>query len=320
MSYIEWLRERIGHQKTLIVYGTLILRDERRAVLLQRRADNGLWGLPGGILEPGEDILACARRELYEETGLEAGKLRLTGVYSDPRYDVVYPNGDQVQQYTVCFEGPVSGGQMRIDPQETSALVFCDLTEIPRDRMANFYLDMLRDAESGGPPAYSPPNAGPQLVDVIGQLRPLIGHALFVGAGAMAAVRDADGRLLVARRTDDGEWSLPGGFTHLGENVAHTVVREVREETGLQVYPERLLGVFSPAEPWLYPNGDQSQAVVSLFLSRPLGGELRPDGLETSQVAWLTPAELLRLDTHPVLQRLNRAVVDCLEQGAFVIS
>jgi 8-oxo-dGTP diphosphatase len=320
MSYIEWLRERIGRQKTLIVYGTLILRNERQGVLLQRRADNGLWGLPGGILEPGEDILACARRELCEETGLQAGELRLTGVYSDPRYDVVYPNGDQVQQYTVCFEGQLSGGQMHSDPEETNALAFCDLAEIPRDQMANFYLDMLRDAESGGPPAYSPPYAGPQLVDVIGQLRPLIGHALFVGAGAMAAVQRSDGRLLVARRTDDGEWSLPGGFTHLGENVAHTALREVREETGLEIELERLLGVFSPAEPWLYPNGDRAQAVVSLFLARPLGGELRPDGVESSQVDWITPEELLALSTHPVLGRLNRAVVDCLEQGVFVIS
>lgn len=320
MSYIEWLRERIGHQKTLIVYGTVILRDQRRRVLLQRRADNGLWGLPGGILEPGEDILACARRELYEETGLETGELRLTGVYSDPRYDVVYPNGDQVQQYTVCFEGRLSGGQMRLDPQETSDLIFCDVAHIPRDEMANFYLDMLRDAESGGPPVCSPPYACPHLVDVVEQVRPLISQALFVGAGAMTAVRRSDGRLLLARRTDNGEWSLPGGFTHLGENVAHTALREVLEETGLQIELERLLGIFSPAEPWVYPNGDQAQAVVSVFLAHPLGGELRPDGLETSQVAWLTPTELLALETQPVLERLNRAVVNCLEQGVFVIA
>jgi 8-oxo-dGTP diphosphatase len=320
MSYIEWLRARIGHRKTLIVYGSVILRDQRQRVLLQRRTDNGLWGLPGGILEPGEDILACARRELYEETGLEAGALRLTGVYSDPRYDVVYPNGDQVQQYTVCFEGPWSGGKMRRDPAETSDLAFCNVAEIPSDRMANFYLDMLRDAGAGGPPACSPPYSNPPLVDVIDQVRPLIGQALFVGGGAMVAVQRSDGHLLLARRTDDGEWSLPGGFTQLGENVAHTALREVLEETGLRIELERLLGVFSPAEPWLYPNGDLAQAVVSLFLARPLDGELRPDGIETSQVKWITPGELLAIETPPVLARLNQAVVDCLERGAFVLS
>lgn len=319
MSYIAWLRHHIGCQKTLIVYASVILRDSRRRVLLQRRADNGLWGLPGGILEPGESILDCARRELDEETGLQAGELRLTGVYSDPQYDVVYPNGDQVQQYTLCFEGQVSGGQMRIDQDETCDLAFFDLDAIPKDEIAGFYLDMLRDAEGGGPPAYSPPIAGPQLIDLIDRVRPLIGHALYVGAGAMAAVRRADGRLLVARRTDDGEWSLPGGFTHLGENAAHTARREVQEETGLHIHLERLLGISSQIHPWAYPNGDQAQAVVSLFLARPLSGELRPDGVETSQVRWITPDELLALETHPILEQLNRAVVACLEQGVFVL-
>jgi 8-oxo-dGTP diphosphatase len=319
MSYIDWLRSRIGHQKTLIVYGTLILRDGRWRLLLQRRADNGLWGLPGGILEPGETILDCARRELCEETGFTAGELRLTGVYTDPQYDVVYPNGDQVQQYTVCFQAQLCGGQMRLDPQETRALAFFNLAEIPRHEMAAFYLDMLRDAETGGPPAFSPPYAGRVTIDPIGQVRSHIGNDLYVGAGAMAVIRRSDGRLLVARRTDDGEWSLPGGFTHLGENAAHTALREVREETGIEIRLERLLGVSSQPEPWVYPNGDQAQAVVSVFLARPLGGELRPDGVETSQVRWITPEALLALDTHPILQKLNRAVVDCLEQGSFVI-
>lgn len=320
MSYIAWLRQRIGHQKTLIVYSTVILHDERRRVLLQRRVDNGLWGLPGGILEPGEGILDCARRELLEETGLQAGELRLTGLYSDPQHDVVYPNGDQVQQYTLCFQGQLSGGQLRINPDETSDLDFFNPEEIPRGKIAAFYLDMLRDAERSGPPAFSPPFAGLQLVDLIDQVRPHIGHSLYIGAGAMAAVQRQDGRLLVAQRTDDGEWSLPGGFTHLGENAAHTAVREVLEETGMHVHLERLLGVSSQVQPWVYPNHDQTQAVVSVFLAHPLGGELRPDGVETSQVRWIFPEELLGLQAHPILARLNRAVVDCLERGVFVIS
>jgi hypothetical protein len=86
------------------------------------------------------------------------------------------------------------------------------------------------------------------------------------------------------------------------------------------IQPERLLGISSQVQPWVYPNGDQTQAVVSLFLARPVGGELRPDGIESSQVKWIRPDELLALDTHPVLAKLNRAVVDCLEAGAFVIS
>lgn len=320
MSYIQWLRRQIGHQKALIVYSSVILRDDRQQVLLQRRADNGQWGLPGGILEPGESLLDCARRELAEETGLQAGGLRLTGLYSEPLYDVVYPNGDQVQQYTACFAGKFCGGQVHMDPQETCELAFFHQREIPRDQIAGFYLDMLRDAEVGGPPAFSPPCAVPPLVDGIGRLRPLIGKALYIGAGAMAAVQREDGRLLVGRRTDTGEWALPGGFTHLGENAAHTAVREVQEETGLQIHPERLLGISSQVQPWVYPNGDPTQAVVSLFLARPTGGELRPDGVESSQAKWITPEELLALECHPNLEKLNRAVVECLEEGVFLLS
>lgn len=56
-------------------------------VLIQRR-DNGQWGLPGGMVNWGEDILTTVHRELEEETGLEVSKIRrLVGVYSSPDRD-----------------------------------------------------------------------------------------------------------------------------------------------------------------------------------------------------------------------------------------
>lgn len=59
-------------------------------IVLVRRRDTGLWGLPGGMVDWGEDIPRTIRRELYEETGLELLQIqRLVGVYSqrdrDPR-------------------------------------------------------------------------------------------------------------------------------------------------------------------------------------------------------------------------------------------
>ena len=71
-----------------------------------------------------EDILTCARRELFEEAGLTAGKLSLVGVYSEPHFDSVYPNGDQAQQYTICFQGQVNGGELRADGIESMAVKF----------------------------------------------------------------------------------------------------------------------------------------------------------------------------------------------------
>ena len=324
MSYIHWLRSRIGHRKTIITYASLVLRDAQGGVLLQRRTDFNVWGLPGGVLEPGETILDCARRETLEETGLLAGDLRLVGVYADPSYDSIYPNGDQVQQYTVCFKGQVAGGEMRPDGVENSAQAFFSPDTIPFNGLPIFYNHMLRDALSDNAPAFQPPFACPELVDQIKDLRPLLGHELMIASGAMSVVVNSDRKnhldlkILMVKRTDDGEWSIPGGYTHLGENPAWTAMREVQEETGIEIEVERILGIHSPAVAWQYPNGDRTQAVITIFRAHPVGGALQADQTETSQVAWMSPAQILALDTHPSLQRLNQAAMRCLASGIFI--
>jgi 8-oxo-dGTP diphosphatase len=325
MSYIAWLRGKVGHQKIIVVYAPLALRDDQDRVLLQLRADTHIWGLPGGVMEPGESILEAARRELFEETGLLAGDLRLVGIYTDPRYDSAYPNGDQVQQFNILFEGHLQGGRMQAQEGETSDLAFFAPQDIPFEGMPNFYVDMLHGVLRGGGPSFEPPSAAPRLESNINRVRGCIGHEVYVAAGAMVAVLDERGRLLVERRVDDGWWSLPGGFTDLGENAAHTALREVLEETNLLVQPERLLGISSQVQPWAYPNGDRTQSVIAVFQARPQAGldqaQPRPDHQETSQLAWMTPQEVLALEVHPILAKMNRAVVEALESGTpFVLS
>jgi 8-oxo-dGTP diphosphatase len=330
MAYIQWLRGKIGRRKIILVYASVVLRDEGGKVLLLRKADAGAWGLPGGALEPGESILDCAHRGLREESGLTAGELRLVGVYTDPRYDPVYPNGDQTQQYTVCFQCKLNGGSMQVDGLEANQQAFFEPGKIPFGELPDFYVAMLSDALRGGRQsntrinedneiAFLPPFTSTDPVDPIQIVRPLIGQALYIAAGAIAVCVRDDGRLLLVKRIDDGEWTLPGGYTNLGENVAHTAVREALEETGLQAAPERILGVYSPIPPWVYPNGDPVQVVLTVFRMRPREGEPRPDRTEVSQVGWFTPQELLEVETHPVWARLNRAVVEHLEEGVFLI-
>jgi ADP-ribose pyrophosphatase YjhB (NUDIX family) len=66
MSYIEWIRSQVGHRRIFLAFTSVVLRDDEDRVLLQRRTDFDVWGLPGGILELDEDLLSCARRELLE--------------------------------------------------------------------------------------------------------------------------------------------------------------------------------------------------------------------------------------------------------------
>ena len=96
------------------VIGTSIIPilPDGRIVLIQRR-DNGKWGLPGGMVNWGEDIKTTVERELEEETGLEiTGIRRLVGVYSSPERDG--------RVHSVCVVVEVEAdGQMQIkDPME----------------------------------------------------------------------------------------------------------------------------------------------------------------------------------------------------------
>ncbi|SCF02451.1 ADP-ribose pyrophosphatase YjhB, NUDIX family [Micromonospora haikouensis] len=68
----------------------------------------------------------------------------------------------------------------------------------------------------------------------VGQLRALAGDRTLMFVGARAVVRDSAGRVLLIRRSDNGQWAMPAGAMELGESIADCAVREVREETGLR--------------------------------------------------------------------------------------
>ena len=126
------------------------------------------------------------------------------------------------------------------------------------------------------------------------QLRQHVGHMLLLLPATAAVVRDEAGRVLLIRRGDGRGWSLPGGFMEPGERLADAVVREVREETGLEVEPLRIVGVYSdPAYTHItFPNGDQVHFVSTTFECRVLGGTLRADGDESLDVAFFPPGAL----------------------------
>lgn len=102
-------------------------------ILLQRRSDNGLWGVPGGSLEKGESVTEAILREVREETGLRVEVVRLIGVYSDPAFQVVrYPDGKVVHYVTSFFECRILGGELSIC-EETLELAYFDPGNLPPD-------------------------------------------------------------------------------------------------------------------------------------------------------------------------------------------
>lgn len=135
--------------------------------------------------------------------------------------------------------------------------------------------------------------------------------------GCSAAIFDKGGRVLLTKRTDNGQWCLPGGGVEAGESVAEACEREVREETGLSVRVKRLVGVYShPDQLAVYPDGNKSHFVVLHFEAEIISGEL---GLsdETTDFGYFTLEEVEGLE---MLGRHKERILDTLadQQAAFV--
>jgi 8-oxo-dGTP diphosphatase len=111
-----------------------------------------------------------------------------------------------------------------------------------------------------------------------------------IGAGAI--VLDGESVLLVRRAAEPlkGQWSLPGGRLELGESIEQAIIREVREETGLEVEPLRLLGVYDLID------RDAAGAiryhyVLVDWICTVSGGELRA-GDDATDVCWAKRGDL----------------------------
>ncbi len=118
-------------------------------------------------------------------------------------------------------------------------------------------------------------------------------------------------KVLLTKRSDNGLWCVPGGQMEAGESVEECCIREVFEETGLQVRTIRLIAVYSNRDQLVvYPDGNQAQIVVLSFEAEVTGGTL---GLseETTQAGYYSPAEM---DSMPMLGRHLERVMDALEK------
>jgi 8-oxo-dGTP pyrophosphatase MutT (NUDIX family) len=116
-----------------------------------------------------------------------------------------------------------------------------------------------------------------------------------------------DGDILLIRRTDNGNYALPGGALDLGESISDTAVRETEEETGIRCEITGLVGIYTnPHHVIEYTsNGEVRQEFSIVFSAKPVGGTPRPSS-ESSEVIWVPAAEIATLAVHPTMaQRIS---------------
>lgn len=122
---------------------------------------------------------------------------------------------------------------------------------------------------------------------------PLAPRANSLVPSVNAAVVNEEGDLLLIRRTDNGNWALPGGAIDLGESVAQAAVRETLEETGIECEVTGIVGIYSdPRHVILYTSDGEVRQEFSIVLTaRALGGQPTPSS-ESSEVRWVPRPEL----------------------------
>ena len=115
-----------------------------------------------------------------------------------------------------------------------------------------------------------------------------------------AVIVDDTGRSLLIRRRDNERWEPPGGVLELGEDITTGLRREAREETGLDVEPVALTGVYK----------NMKRGIVALvFRCKPTGGHLTLND-EVSEFRWATPAEVTATVDDAYSIRITDALAD----------
>ena len=133
-----------------------------------------------------------------------------------------------------------------------------------------------------------------------------------------ALVRNDDGEVLLIRRSDTGRWALPGGGHDLGESISDTVIREVREETGIEVAVTDMSGIYTdPGHVMRYDDGEVRQQFSICFRARLLGGSIRTSE-ETTEVRWVPPADLGSYDIHPTMRMRIEHGLDADRPGPYI--
>ncbi|MBT2640468.1 NUDIX domain-containing protein [Bacillus sp. ISL-39] len=129
-----------------------------------------------------------------------------------------------------------------------------------------------------------------------------------VSAGGF--VEDSAGNILIVK-TRDGGWVYPGGQVEAGENLLDALIREIKEESGINVEVSHLVGVYSNTGTFKWYDGvtDVPTQVIFDFACKPVGGQLAVSE-ETTDSRWVEKDRVLDFITHPAIRTRYQAYLE----------
>jgi len=251
--------------------------------------------------------------------------LSLVGVSDSGRFGSVRLDGDRVVAFekssNTCRPGLINGGVYFLSQGSLASL-----PQSPCSLEAEVFPGLAAGGRLAGRVSDSPfldigiPESYVVAAEFISGLG-VAPHQMFPDApsmpearpklGTCAVILDESGRVVLEQRSDCGWWCLPGGRLDAGETLAQGAVREVREETGLEIDITGFLGVFSdPRRRTVrYPdNGDLRQLVDAVVVARPAGGKFAKSP-ESLDVRWFAPARIPLNTVPPVVEILRQALL-----------
>ena len=121
-NYIQFIRSKVGDAKIILNAACAVIVNEKHEVLLQKRSDNHLWGLPGGLMELDEAIVDTLIREVKEETNLDVFPTDFIGVFTNP--NMRWRVSDEARVICFAFAAKIIGGELRVNDSESSELCY----------------------------------------------------------------------------------------------------------------------------------------------------------------------------------------------------
>ncbi|QTI89227.1 NUDIX domain-containing protein [Streptomyces sp. AgN23] len=137
---------------SMVPAASVVVVDDSGRILLQRRCDNNMWALPGGVMEIGESLPGCAIRETREETGIEVEIVGIVGTYTNPGHVFAYDDGEVRQEFSICFLARPVGGQIAVSEESIDVRWFTP-GEISALQMVPSIRKRVDDWRNGNMPA-----------------------------------------------------------------------------------------------------------------------------------------------------------------------